>query len=112
MTSKKSNTKQRANHRNKPYWAMTSSELASATKEFDREYIADTFGRPQTRAQQQLRRARRRGRPRVGKGARRVLITVERSLLAQADAYAKSHGLNRSQLVARGLKHVITPKAA
>jgi hypothetical protein len=112
MTSKKSNTKRRSNREKKRYWEMTSNELASATKEFDREFIADTFGPPPAKAQQQLKRARRRGRPRVGKGARRVLITVERTLLAQADAYAKSRGLNRSQLVARGLKYAMAPKAA
>ena len=90
---------------------MTTSELAKATKEFDREFVADTFGTPTPAAKAQLQRAQR-GRPRIGKGARRVLITVERNLLAQADAYAKQHRLNGSQLVAKGLRSVIEPKAA
>jgi hypothetical protein len=47
---------------------------------------------------------RRRGRPVVGQGAKRVQVSVEGGLLKRADAYAARHGLTRAQLVARGLK--------
>ena len=30
----------------KPYWEMTTAELRDATKEFDQEFIGDTFGPP------------------------------------------------------------------
>ena len=30
----------------KPYWEMTTAELREATKEFDQEFIGDTFGPP------------------------------------------------------------------
>ncbi len=43
------------------------------------------------------------GRPKRGRGAKPVNITVERGLLERADAYAERHGLTRSQVVARGL---------
>ena len=41
----------------KPYWEMTTAELREATKEFDREFISDTFGPPsaEQRAQDRLR---------------------------------------------------------
>ena len=47
--------------------------------------------------------ARRRGRPKVGQGAKRVQITVEQGLLKRADAYAKRFGMTRAQLIAKGL---------
>lgn len=43
------------------------------------------------------------GRPTVGAGSQRVQVSVEKRLLAKADAYAKAHGLTRSQVFARGL---------
>jgi hypothetical protein len=56
--------------RGKPHTAMTATELREATAEFDREFAADTFGPPTPQQGAQDRRARRkRGRPRVGRGA-------------------------------------------
>jgi hypothetical protein len=87
----------------KKYWEMNTRELAEATKEFDQEFIAEK-GRPLSPAGKALhRRAATRGRPRVGKGAERINITVERSLLSRVDRFAKSIGLSRAQLVARAL---------
>jgi hypothetical protein len=55
----------------KKLWQMNKSELAHATKEFDQEFIADK-ARPMTPAERaQDQRARRRRRPRVGKGAKK-----------------------------------------
>jgi hypothetical protein len=48
-------------------------------------------------------RQRHRGRPKVGEGAERVLVTIERGLLRQADEYAKRNGVTRSALMANGL---------
>lgn len=47
------------------------------------------------------------GRPKVGKGAKTISLTVERDLLDRADAYAKQHGISRAKLVAQGLQAVI-----
>ncbi len=55
--------------------------------------------------QKHLRRGR--GRPKVGKGVARVSLSVERTLLDRADAYAKSHRLNRSELVSASLAQFI-----
>jgi|SRR5687768_18172996 len=116
---------------------MDARELAEATKEFDREFVRDSFGAPPSEALAQLRRAKRRaagskaddrvpgkpltpaqrnrhrrarrnaGRSKPANGSARVLITIERRLLARADAHAKAHGTNRSQLIAKGLKALL-----
>jgi hypothetical protein len=95
---------------NKPNWEMNTKELAEATKEFDQEFIADK-GRPLSaagraahlRAEKKAAASAKSGRPKVGKGAERINITVERDLLHKADHFAKTHGLSRAQLVARAL---------
>ncbi len=48
-------------------------------------------------------KARGRGRPKVGDGAERINVTVERSLLKRADGFAKRHKMTRAELIARGL---------
>ncbi len=51
-----------------------------------------------------LRRAKqKRGRPAVGEGAEKIRVSVERSLLRQADAVARKENISRSQLIAQGL---------
>jgi hypothetical protein len=47
------------------------------------------------------------GRPRVGAGAKRINITVERTLLKTIDAYARRHGMTRAAVVAEGLRKLI-----
>lgn len=96
----------------KPYWEMNAKELARATREYDAERVevASAVISKQERARHArvLAKVKRRaGRPCVGRGVRRVLITVERGLLDRADSYAKSHSLSRSQLIARGLLAVM-----
>jgi hypothetical protein len=51
------------------------------------------------------------GRPRIGKGAQTISLTVERNLLKQADSYAKQHGLTRSKLIAQGLLAILNSAA-
>jgi hypothetical protein len=89
--------------RHQPYDQMTAAELAEATKQYDQEFVG-TPGKALTPAQKALhRRAMKRGRPRVGKGAQRINITVERGLLGRADGVAQRQGLTRAELVARAL---------
>jgi hypothetical protein len=71
-------------------------------------------GRPLTAEQRALhRRARRRkpGRPKVGQGAEKVRISLERSLLRRTDALAAKHELTRSQLIATALQRLIAEAA-
>lgn len=90
------------------YGKMTAEELDAEVARFDRE-IPQSQMKPLTRAQREvLKRARRKGgRPRIGQGARGVLITAERGLLNRADLYARTKGLSRSKLIARGLKSIL-----
>jgi len=84
-----------------------SAEVAAAARLFDREDYDPKFLKPpvseKRRHDAALKRARR-GRPRVGAGAKRIQITVERNLLAVADRRAHEERISRSELIARGLR--------
>jgi len=90
------------------YARMDARELDEEAAKFDQEFIAQT-ARPLTAKERirDRRASRKRGRPRVGGGARRVLVTIEASLLRRSDVYADKHGLTRSALIARGLQEVL-----
>lgn len=53
------------------------------------------------------RAASKGGRPRIGAGAQRINVTVERSLLAQVDDFARKIGVTRAALVTQGLRKVV-----
>lgn len=89
------------------YGKMDAAELDAEVAMFDREFVIDQT-RPMTAAERARElRARRRGRPPVGQGAQRVLVTIERDLLRESDERAKKLGLSRSALIARGLRAVL-----
>jgi hypothetical protein len=79
---------------------MTSAELAEATREYDLPQ-AWTKSRPMTPAERAQERALRRGRPKIGQGAEKISISLERGVLRQTDALARKRGLKRSELIAR-----------
>ena len=91
----------------KSYWEMTTQELREATREFDRERTAAP--KPLTPAMRaRWERAKKKmGRPRVGKGAKRILITVEGGLLERLDRFVKASGSTRSATIARGVQAVL-----
>jgi len=92
----------------KPYWEMTTAELRKATKEFDQEFIGDTFGPPTPEQRAQFERAKRkRGRPQVGMGSKTISVTVEARLLAKTNRLAKKLQVPRAVLIARGLQAVL-----
>jgi len=89
--------------------ALPDSEKDRIAKQFDRAFsIEDTqpLSPGERRRWSKILRQNRkmRGRPRVGLGAQRVPVSLERGLLRRADAFAKRKGVSRSQLVARGLE--------
>lgn len=49
----------------------------------------------------------RKGRPRVGKGSAVISLSIEKDFLRRADAYAKRHGLGRSEMFIRALNDLI-----
>jgi hypothetical protein len=90
---------------NRKYWEMNSAELADATRAFDKEFVASR-STPLGAADRALhRKAGKPGRPKIGKGAYRINITVEQQLLARTDRFARTRGLTRSQLIAHALLH-------
>jgi len=98
--------------KHKPYDQMTTAELAAATSRYDKPFVALRKSKPLTPAMRQMhRQAARRGRPRVGKGAAKLYVSMERGLLKQADEFARAHGMSRSQLIARGVRAIIESAA-
>ena len=100
------------------FMAMTDEQRDREVAEFDREFVADTFGPLPPEAIEQHRRARRKARAKASqtnaarpkRGAtngRRVVVILERRLVARADAFAKANGTSRSRLIAEGLEAVI-----
>lgn len=91
----------------KKYTDMNAAELSAATREYDEDF-AFLKGRPlSVRGKKQHAAARKRGRPRVGLGAEKIRVSVERSLLTKSDAFARKHRLTRSEMIARGLRAVL-----
>src|SRR5213079_2187333 len=101
------------NQMKKKYMRMNTQQLREATKAYDAENV-NPRPVPVPPAEQALMKrfmrnakaeARRsRGRPRLGKGARSVLITVDPKLLKRADTFAKRNRLSRSALFSRGIE--------
>jgi hypothetical protein len=87
---------------------LSLDELAEATAPYDREMAIDEF-QPLTGAARErwLRARHKRGRPRRGKGAKVISVTVEKGLLARSDSLARDLGLTRAGLIERGLKAVL-----
>ena len=87
---------------------MSLVELRVATKDLDRELVADEFLPMGPTERARWERARRKpGRPPRGAGAKVISVSVERRLLVRSDALAKNRGITRASLVERGLKAVL-----
>jgi hypothetical protein len=93
------------------YGRMTASEMDAVVAELERP-IALSETRPMTPAERrQWQRAKRRpGRPRRGEGVRVISLSVEQSLLNEADRAAHRAGISRAALFAIGLKTVLDGK--
>jgi len=101
----------------KPWSKMNTAELREATKMYDKPLPKDFFVEPspQERARHDRVLAkvkaefkRQRGRPRLGRGARSVLITIDPALLKSADAFAKKKKLSRSALFSLSVARAIS----
>jgi len=91
--------------------ALPDSEKERIYNELDAETPEESLARSRplnTRERQQWRRFKAKmGRPKIGRGAKTISLTVELTLLKRADAYAKRHGISRARLVAQGLQSII-----
>jgi hypothetical protein len=87
---------------------MDARELAKATAPYGQEMAVDEFGPMGSTARKRWERARRKpGRPRRGKGAKVISVSVERELLSRSDRLARNLGVSRASLIERGLKAVL-----
>ena len=91
---------------------MSRSELDEIAAEFDREFVADTFGPPPPEILARLLRMKKRGRPRVGAGSQAISVTVEKTLLRRIDQVARRRRTTRAQLIGRGLRAVLAAEEA
>jgi hypothetical protein len=101
----------------KPYTQMTTAELRVATKQFDDlSYHPPALKPgPKERRDQRLAgrlgKAMKAGRPRIGLGAERVQIALERGLRCEVDLFAKQRKLSRSRIIADALRQYIQTAA-
>lgn len=90
-----------------PYGRMSAPRLNAEVAKFDRE-MTGLPGTPLTTAQRaQHQRAAKVGRPLIGRGAKRITITMEQVLLGKVDSYARRNKMSRSALIANGVKAML-----
>ena len=93
------------------FLALPDEQKEAAAREFDREFVGDTF-RPLTPQQRKAwNRAKRRMPRSRAVAAKRISLSVPSDLLDRSDAYARKVGATRSELVTRGLQAVLAGKA-
>jgi hypothetical protein len=92
----------------KPYWEMTPQALADATKQFDKEFVADT-AKPLSRQMRQKWARAKTKLPRAHNGlaAKTIAVHLEETLLDQCTALAKKKRISRDALIARSLKALL-----
>jgi hypothetical protein len=95
------------------FLALSDAEKNAEVAPFDRGEVPLSRSRALTTAERkQWNRIRRGlGRPRIGRGAAIVPVSIERGLLEEVDAFAQANHLKRSQMVAEGLKLVMRKRA-
>jgi hypothetical protein len=85
----------------KPFWEMTTAELREATQEFETGDGGPAIKPPRKAlAEQRHARRKKRGRPVIGKGAKRVSVSMERKRLKDVDLQARKRGWSRSEFIA------------
>jgi hypothetical protein len=91
--------------------ALPDAEKERIFQQFESESFEESLARSRplnARERKQWARFQAKvGRPKVGKGAKTISLTVEKDLLKKADAFAKRHGMTRAKLVAKCLQAVI-----
>jgi hypothetical protein len=96
----------------KPYWKMTTEELAETTREFDREHIGESF-REMTPAEEKAWRTAMdkppsRRRTVRNKPVKTVSVDIQVSLVKQLDRQAKKRGISRADLLEEILEATLT----
>jgi hypothetical protein len=92
----------------KSYWEMTTQELGEATQQFDEPFVADQSRHLTPAEREQWNRVKRkRGRPKVGRGYKRVSVSLEQGLLERATDLARKRRISRSRLLAQVLEQAL-----
>ena len=92
----------------KQYPRMNTRELAKATAQYDRELVIDRSRELTPEEEARWQQARQKpGRPKVGKGAQVISVSIEKGLLTRADRLARKLQLPRTQLIALGLEAIL-----
>jgi hypothetical protein len=87
---------------------LNPQQLEAETAEFESELVAERAQTMDAEGKKLWRKFKRKvGRPKVGKGAVRISVSVERGLLDQADRAAKRLEISRAALIACGLEAAI-----
>lgn len=95
--------------RKEVFAGKTIEELEALTKDLDQEFIVDSFGPPSKAERRRWESAKRkRGRPRVGKGAKVISVSFETELLNQLDRAAKRKGTTRAAYLAGAVRLQMT----
>jgi hypothetical protein len=55
-----------------------------------------------------VQRRMQRGRPKIGRGVKRVMVSVEAGLLERADAFARKNHMKRSELIAKAIETIMS----
>jgi hypothetical protein len=100
--------KKRVSRAKPKFERMRADQLAEATAPYGQEMAVKKFGPMGVGARKRWERARRKpGRPRRGKGAKVISVSVERELLSRSDELARNLRISRASLIERGLKAVL-----
>ena len=95
------------------FLALSDAEKDAEVAPFEQEVPKSSRRALNSAERKQWQRVKRKlGRPSVGQGAKLVAVTIEKGLLKEADRYAKEHDLKRSEMIAQGLRLVMTKKTA
>lgn len=85
------------------YGQMDAAELAKEAAQFDKEFLGSFLPLSKEMRVQHARARTKRGRPKQGRGAKIVSVSLESTLLKATDSLAKRRGISRSQIIALGL---------
>jgi len=88
---------------------MSDQEKTASATQFARDVPLSETRALTPAERKQFRRIlkRGRGRPRIGKGAKRINITIEKGLLTRVNAFAKRQNISRARIIAEGLELVM-----
>jgi hypothetical protein len=91
------------------FMALTDDQKSTEVARFDAP--ADAIESRPLNAKEKARwnkiQRRLRGRPKIGKGVKRIMVSMEAGLLDRADAFARKSHMKRSELIARAVETII-----